>query len=116
MNFTYDFAQIDNRVPMIDFLESLSVKERAKIVASIDKLIELKNHGLQPKTALSKHLEDGIFELRVSFTNRISRSLYFYESDQQLIFTHGFIKKSQKTPRNEIEKARSIRRAWRDTP
>jgi len=62
MNFTYDFAQIDNRVPMIDFLESLSVKERAKIVASIDKLIELKNHGLQPKTALSKHLEDGIFE------------------------------------------------------
>lgn len=116
MNFTYDFAQIDNRVPMIDFLESLSVKERAKIVAAIDKLIELKNHGIQPKTTLSKYLEDGIFELRVSFATRISRNLYFYESDQSIIFTHGFVKKSQKTPRNEIEKARLIRRARRETP
>ncbi len=113
MNFTYDFAQVNNRIPMIEFLESLSGKERAKIFASIDKLIELKNHGIQPKKNLSKYLEDGIFELRVSFENRISRSLYFYESAQQVIFTHGFIKKSQKTPRNEIEKALSIRNAWR---
>jgi phage-related protein len=115
MNFTYDFAQVNNRVPMIEFLESLSVKERAKIIASIDKLIELRNHGIQPKTTLSKHLDDGIFELRVSFANRISRSLYFYEAGQQVIFTHGFIKKSQKTPKNEIDRARSIRRAWRET-
>lgn len=82
MNFTYDFAKIHNNVPMIEFLESLSIKERAKIFASIDKLIELKNHGMQPKENLSS----------------------------------GFIKKSQKTPKREIEKARSIRRFWRETP
>ena len=112
MNFTYEFAKSDDRVPMIDFLESLSIKERAKIFAAIDKLIELKNHALQPKENLSKHLDDGIFELRVSFENRIARSLYFYESNRQIIFTHGFIKKEQKTPKGEIEKARTIRHAW----
>jgi len=112
MNFTYDFATINEKVPMLEFLESLSIKERAKIFAAIDKLIELKNHALQPKENLSKHLDDGIFELRVSCDNRIARSLYFYESNRQLIFTHGFIKKEQKTPKGEIEKARTIRHAW----
>ncbi len=112
MNFTYEFAQVNERVPMIEFLESLTPKERAKIFAAIEKLIEIKNHALQPKENLSKHLDDGIFELRVSFDNRIARSLYFYESNRQIIFTHGFIKKEQKTPKGEIEKARTIRHAW----
>jgi hypothetical protein len=73
--FTYDFAEVKGEVPMIEFLESLAVKERAKILASIEKLVELKSNGIPPKENLSKHLEDGIFELRVSFDNTISRSL-----------------------------------------
>ncbi|MDI7260598.1 MAG: type II toxin-antitoxin system RelE/ParE family toxin [Thermodesulfobacteriota bacterium] len=113
MEFTYDFAEINGKVPMIDFLDSLSIKERAKIFAYIEKLLELKNSGIQPKENLSKHLEDGIFELRVSFENRISRSFYFYESEKQIIFSHGFVKKEQKTPKREIEKAKSIRKLWR---
>jgi len=113
MNFTYDFAKIDDKVPMIEFLESLSIKERAKIFAYIDKLIELKNNRIQPKENLSKHIGDGIFELRVSFDNRIARNFYFYESGRQIIFTHGFVKKGQKTPKGEIEKAVSIRKALR---
>ena len=113
MKFTYDFAEINGKVPMIEFLDSLSIKERAKIFAYIEKLVELKNSGIQPKENLSKHLEDGIFELRVSFENRISRSFYFYESEKQIIFTHGFVKKKQKTPKSEIEKAKSIRKLWR---
>ncbi|MBU1486796.1 type II toxin-antitoxin system RelE/ParE family toxin [bacterium] len=113
MRFTYDFAKISGRVPMIEFLESLSLKERAKIFAYIDKLVELKNSGIQPKENLSKHLVEGIFELRVSFENRISRSLYFYAAEKKIIFTHGFVKKVQKTPKNEIDKAKSIRKELR---
>jgi phage-related protein len=56
---------------------------------------------------------DGIFELRVNFETKIARSFYFYESERRLIFTHGFVKKTQKTPRAEIMRARSIRAAWR---
>lgn len=109
MNFTYDFVKVNDRVPVIEFLETLPVKERAKIIAYMDKLIELKNMGLQPKESLSKHLENGIFELKVPLNNRISRVLYFYEVDENLMYTHGFIKKSRKTPRKEIERAKDIR-------
>ena len=113
MKFTYDFAEVNGKVPMIEFLDSLSDKERAKIFAYIEKLVELKNSRMQPKENLSKHLEDGIFELRVSFENRILRSFYFYEAEKQIIFTHGFVKKEQKTPNNEIETAKAIRKSWR---
>ena len=113
MRFTYDFAEVKGKVPMIEFLGDLSIKERAKVFACIHKLVELKNTGILPKENLSKHLEHGIFELRVSFENRISRSLYFYESERRLIFTHGFVKKTQKTPKGEIDRAKSIRQSWR---
>jgi len=54
---------------------------------------------IQPKENLSKHLENGIFELRVSFENRISRNFYFYESDKRIIFTHGFVKRNRRPER-----------------
>ena len=97
MNFTYEFAKSDDRVPMIDFLESLSIKERAKIFAAIDKLIELKNHALQPKENLSKHLDDGIFELRVSFEKRNRKRLKAKSKKLELFVTHGEVKDEYRT-------------------
>lgn len=109
LSYTYDFAKVDGKVPMIEFLDSLNVRERAKVIAYIEKLIELKNTGLNPKENLSKHLNDGIFEMRVSFENRIARSLFFYQMERKVIFSHGFVKKTQKTPLPEIERAKAIR-------
>ena len=109
--YTYDFAKVDDKVPMIEFLDSLNVRERAKVFASIEKLIELKNAGLNPKENLSKHLTDGIFEVRVSFENRIARALFFYQADRKIIFSHGFVKKTQKTPVSEIQHTMTIRMA-----
>jgi phage-related protein len=109
--FTYDFAKVDDKVPMIEFLDSLNVRERAKVFASIEKLIELKNAGLNPKENLSKHLTDGIFEVRVSFENKIARALFFYQADRKIIFSHGFVKKTQKTPVSEIQRTMTIRMA-----
>lgn len=109
--YTYDFAKVDDKVPMIEFLDSLNVKERAKLLASIEKLIELKNAGLNPKDNLSKHLTDGIFEIRASFENRIARALFFYQTDRKIIFSHGFVKKTQKTPVSEIQRTMTIRMA-----
>ena len=113
MRFTYEFAEVTGKIPMIEFLEGLSMRERAKVFASIEKLVELKNNDIAPKENLSKHLEDGIFELRVSFENRVARSLYFYETKRQLIFTHGFVKKTQTTPKSEITRAKAVRQSWR---
>ncbi len=42
--------------------------------------------------------------------NNISRVLYFFYVGNKIILTHGFIKKTQKTPREEIEKAKAYRK------
>ncbi len=109
MTFSYDFAKFNNRVPMRDFLENLSITDRAKTFAYIEKLVELKNNNILPKENLSKHLEDGIFELRVRLKTNIARCLYYYEN-QKILFANGFIKKSQKTSKEEIIKAQKIRK------
>ena len=57
----------------------------------------------------SKELEDGIFELRAKFSSNISRVLFFYDKDKIIVLTNGFIKKSQKTPKQEIELAKIYR-------
>ena len=108
--FNYDFAIYNDGIPMIDFLESLSMKERALIYKSIEKLIEYKSNNFKLSDKFTKPLEDGIFELKVEFQNKTSRNLYFYEKDKMIIFTNGFIKKTQKTPRKEIDKAKTIRK------
>ena len=54
--------------------------------------------------------EDGIFELRAQSGNNISRVLYFFFVGNKIILTHGFIKKTQKTPREEIDKAKAYRK------
>ena len=51
------------------------------------------------------NLEDGIFELRIQFSSDISRIFYFFYVDSKIIVTNGFIKKTQKTPQNELKKA-----------
>ena len=104
------FAEYKDKIPMREFIETLSLQEKAELMAFIDKLIELKNNNNRISEKLSKFLRDGIFELRVSHLNRISRSLYFYQKDKTIVFTHGFIKKQDKTPNSEIEKAIKIRK------
>jgi phage-related protein len=111
-NFKFDFAKYGNTIPMIDFLDSLTIKERALILKNIEKLIEYKNHNYNLSTKFTKPLTNGIFELKVELQNKTSRSLYFYEKNQMIIFTNGFIKKSQKTPPMEIKKAKAIMEAY----
>lgn len=47
----------------------------------------------------SKHLDDGIFELRCKFGSDITRVLYFFYYEGKIILTNGFVKKTQKTPK-----------------
>ena len=74
----------------------------------------LQDNGYQLREPYSKALENGIFELRIKFGNNISRIMYFFYVDQHIILTNGFIKKTQKTPRNEIEKTKKYRADYMD--
>ena len=69
----------------------------------------LEDYGPDLKQPYSKHLEDGIFALRVKFSSNITRTLYFFAKGKRIILTNGFVKKTQKTPKKEIDLAKRRR-------
>jgi len=91
---------------MLDFLNSLDVKMRAKVVRTVNLL---RNNGRELREPYSKALSDGIFELRMKVGSNISRVLYFFVVGNKIVLTHGFIKKTQKTPQPEIDRAKRYR-------
>ena len=56
-----------------------------------------------------KKLDDDIFEIRSKVASNIQRALYFHVINERYIITHGFTKKTQKTPKREIERAKAER-------
>ena len=65
----------------------------------------LQNNGIRLPENITKHIDENIWELRPG-SNRI---FYFCCNNNQFILLHSFRKKTQKTPRREIEKAKSER-------
>lgn len=96
----------DGSEPAIDFLDSLDNKMRAKMIRAIE-LLEI--HGSRLRFPVSEELDDGIMKLRATFGGNISRVLYFFIVGNVAILTNGFIKKTQKTPPNEIALAKKYR-------
>lgn len=88
--------------PAIDFLESLDPKMKAKMTKTI---YLLQVNGNKLREPYTKYLRDGIFELRAKEGSDITRVLYFYVIGNKAVLTHGFVKKTNKTPPSEIEKA-----------
>lgn len=88
-----------------DFLSSLSEKARIKVTSNVRKATMV----LDPE--LFKKLGDAkIWEFRTKYNGMEYRLLAFWDEPQKaiVIATHGFTKKTQKTPQNEIENAQRI--------
>ncbi len=100
------YEKEDGSKPAAEFLRNVEPKMRVKAVQML-RILEEKGKNI--REPYSKHLGDGIFELRVKFATDISRMLYFFVVDNKIIVTHGFIKKTQKTPPAEIERAKNYR-------
>ena len=96
--------------PAKDFLESLDEKSREKILFNIWKSRETND------PELLKKLTGDIWEFRTRFKNKQFRLFAFWDkSDGKktlIIATHGFIKKTQKTPKKEIERAEQLRKDY----
>lgn len=63
-------------------------------------------------TKFVKHLEDGLYELRTEFEGNIFRTFFIFDHGNLVVLFNGFHKKSLKTPRTEIEKAKRIRQEY----
>lgn len=101
------YTKNNGEKPARDFILGLDVKMRAKILGIIDVLEEKGNQLREP---YSKHLEDGIFEIRGKVGTDITRVLYFFYYGRKIIITNGFIKKTQETPKQEIKLAKAYRK------
>ena len=90
-----------------EFLDDLDEKARDKIVYNI-----WKSRSVNDKE-LFKKLQDEIWEFRTKFNKSYYRLFAFWDklekSDTVVISTHGLIKKTDKIPKSEIEKAERLR-------
>ena len=101
----------DGKSQIWEFLEDLRIKAATSKDARIQHkqaslYIELlQQNGTHLNENITKHLEDGIWELRPG-NNRV---FYFFFQDSTFVLLHQFRKKTQKTPKREIEKAKRER-------
>jgi phage-related protein len=61
-----------------------------------------------------RHLEDDLWEMRMSGRDGIARAIYFSVKGRRLMVVRAFVKKSQKTPRREIDLAHVRAKEWKD--
>lgn len=63
-----------------------------------------------------KHITDskGIYEIRVEVGSDIYRVFSFFDEDKMVILINGFQKKTQKTPKSEIDLAKRLRKEYFD--
>ena len=91
-----------------EFILDLDVKFQRKIAYNIQKSREV----IDPK--ILKKITKEIWEFRTKYQNSQVRLLSFWDlrTKSLIICTHGFVKKSQKTPKVEIDKALAIRKEY----
>lgn len=89
------------------FYDKQSIKVKEKIIWTFRLIEQIEN---VPEEYL-KHLEgtDGLFEIRVKLGTNAYRILCFFDKGKIIVIGNGFIKKSQRTPKNEIAKGYKIR-------
>lgn len=110
--YTIEFYEnADGISELWDFLEDLRIKasknKDARIqYRQISLYIQLlQDNGTRLNDQITKYIEDGIWELRPG-NNRI---FYFFYEDSTFVLLHQFRKKTQKTPKREIIKAKAER-------
>lgn len=94
-----------------EFIESLPDKARTKVLFNIRKV----RFGVKD-AELFKKIDENIWEFRTLYQGLSYRLFAFWDNNGEtlVIATHGLVKKTQKTPPREIDKAKVIRKEWLD--
>ena len=96
------YLEADGSSPVQEFLDSLDVKTIVRFRWSME---QLRVRNVQAREPLVRHLEGDLWELREESKTNIYRIIYFFFVDRRIVFLHGFQKKTQRTPRRELETA-----------
>jgi len=96
------YLEEDGTSPVEGFLNQLDVKTRARFLWSME---QLRLRNVRAHEPLVRHLDGDLWELREESSTNIYRIIYFFFTGRRIVFLHGFQKKTQKTPRREIDLA-----------
>lgn len=102
------YTRPNGRTEFQEFLDELPKKDKGKLLTVIASIQE---HGLLVSQRMEwvKKLDEEIFEIRSKVSSNIQRALYFHVVDNRYVITHGFTKKTQKTPKAQIEHAKQLK-------
>ena len=107
---TYLYTKSSNhRQPVKNFLSDLEKKKRAKVM---DYFELIREKGLSVGREYCDHVEGSIYELRP----KNIRILFGTHKGRKIIALTGFIKKQNKIPRREIEKAKKYYQDFKNNP
>jgi phage-related protein len=106
------YCEGDGSVPLLDWLDTVPDKARAKCVARIERLREMGHELRRPE---ADFLRDGIYELRAALRGINYRVLYFFHGREAVILSHGLVKE-RVVPPKEIEWAIARKRKFEAAP
>lgn len=97
-----------------DYFESFFLQQSEKVKAKIIWTIELVEELERVPETYLKHIEstNGLYEIRVKTGRNIFRVFCFFDKGKLIVLTTGFQKKTQKTPKKEINKALKIKEEY----
>ncbi|NCB44257.1 MAG: type II toxin-antitoxin system RelE/ParE family toxin [Clostridia bacterium] len=107
----FEYYETHNECEFINFLHTLPILDQAKILATIQNIEE---QGILVASRMQwvKKIEKDFYEIRVKRGSNIQRVIYFHIFGNRYLITHGFTKKSTKTPIKEIVRAKAIREKY----
>jgi len=101
------YEKLNGEIPVLEYILELPPKQRAKIESEID---ILEKHGINliyPSVLKLKGKRyKGLWEMRIKFSNNISRIIYFLHKQDTFVLLHAFSKKTCKTQKKELEISR----------
>jgi phage-related protein len=100
------YKTLTGRCPVSEFLDAQTGKIAQKITWVLSLLEDLE---VVPEKYFKKLKPHEIWECRIGFGGNMYRILAFVHKNGKIVLTHGFVKKTQKTPLQEIELAENYR-------
>ncbi len=94
-----------------EFINQLNKVERKKLAYVLDML----KTQQRISTKFVKFLINDLYELRIECNSNIFRLFFIFDNDNIIVLFNGFQKKSQKTPKQEIDKALKLKEEYYET-
>lgn len=94
------YVEENGRNPVDDFLEGLDKGTHARFLWSLE---QVRVRNVIAREPLVRHVEGKIWEIREESKTNIYRILYIFFTGKRIVLLHGFVKKTQKLPRKELE-------------